>query len=252
MKHPQWDLQPAVTQLSPEQQWQLVEDLKKVGWQRTGKDIFEAILFPIFPAVPSECAIVREINQKPHVLLWHRDDEFYKGYHMPGKYLLRGEDDESWIRRTISTETGLTLKRFEFIRRFNTRPETGWVPGQQIAHFWYCEVEGEPINGKFYPLTVLPEDTLGHHKKYVEYLRAFLMRRETMRTKGIWHDGRHHASEWKWVCARTLFFPESNESYNDRHEFDSFDEALTGLQELKKLKAALPYHLFDDLGQQIV
>lgn len=249
MRHPQWDLQPAVTKLLPEQQQHLIEMLKQVGWQKTGKDIFEAILFPLFPAVASECGIVRVIDNVPHVLLWYREDEYYKGHHMPGKYLLRGEDDESWIRHTISNETGLTLKQYQFIRRFNTRPETGWVPGQQIAHFWYCEVEGEPSNGKFYPLIALPEDTLGHHKKYVEYLRAFFMRRNTMRKVGIRHDGKQCASEWRWLC---YVLHSSEPDPPGIVEYDTLDEALNRCNEWRVEDGGNIVHLYDDMGQQIV
>lgn len=264
MKHPQWDLQPAVTQLSSEPNrealtqllekvgWKpkylLLELLKDVGWQRTGKDILEQILFPIFPAVPSECAIVRHINKEPHVLLWYRDDEHYKGHHMPGKYLLRGEDDKVWVERTIAAETGLTLKRFEFIRRFNTRPETGWVPGQQIGHLWYCEVEmeGESREGEFYPLTALPEDTLGHHKKYMEYLRAFFLRRETMWDRGIKWDGRAwpqpKAPEWKWLCNVV----DTMDGWTSPVIHDTLDGALAHTKQCDS-----PVILFDDQGWEI-
>ncbi|GEM_PF-6733640 len=237
MKHPMWDEQPAVTQLLPEEQQQLLGLLKKVGWQRTGKDIFEAIMFAIFPAVPSECAIVRTINHEPHVLMWFRDDD-YTGHHMPGKYILRGEDDEAWVKRTIASETGLKLVNFEFIRRFSTRPETGWVPGQQMNHFWYCEVEGEPTNGTFYPLTAIPDDTLGHHRKYVDCLRAFLLRREGMRKGLIRFDGLHRASEWRWLAQ----IYDELRGKNWFCEFASFDEAL----------AQNPTCLYDDQGQQIM
>lgn len=236
-KYPQWDLQPAVTQLLTEQQQHLIEKLKQVGWQKTGKEIFETIMFSIFPAVPSEQAVVREVDGLYHVLMWHRDDEYYKGWHMPGGYLLRGENDFEWCARVLRKESGLELKKLEFIRRFNTRPETGWVPGQQMAHFFLCVVEGEPTVGKFYPLTALPENTLGHHRKYVDCLKAFFIRRNTMKMRGIWWDGEHRASEWKWLVVRGA---------RDT-EFDTLDSALEYC-----VRMAGPCVLYDDEGREIL
>ncbi|TSC73310.1 MAG: hypothetical protein G01um101470_159 [Parcubacteria group bacterium Gr01-1014_70] len=250
MKNPQWDLQPAVTQLSPEEKNQLVNLLSRVGWQKTGKEIFEAIMFPIFPATQSECAIVRQINSEPHVLMLYRDDEHYTGYHMLGKYILRGESYEQWVRRTVGAEAGLELVTFEFIRCFNTRPETGWVPGHQMAHFWYCEVEGEPTNGKFYPLTAIPDDTLGHHKKYVDCLRAFLLRR-TMMKVGIFFDGVARAREWHWLCV--AYNPVSMKLLEipGPMEFQTLGEAEAMVRDRFYVGDYVGLVLFDDMGQEI-
>ena len=246
MKHPNWDLQPAVTKLLPEQQQHLIELLKQVGWQRTGPEIFEAIMFPIFPAVPSECAVIRNIKDVPHILMWHRDDEHYTGWHMPGGYMLRGETDFECCARVLKKENGLELKKISFIRNFNTRPETGWVPGHQLARFWLCEMIGRPTNGTFFPLTALPEDTLGHHKKYIEHLRAFFLRRKTMREVGIWYDGWHCAPEGQWICA----YGKQTSTYN------TLDEAVSRCEYLSEPRGmgagGLPYHVYDDLGQQII
>lgn len=246
MKHPQWDLQPAVTDFTDEEQKEFLRLVKKLGWQRTGKDNFEAIMFSIFPAVPSEQAVVCNINGVDHVLMWHRDDEHYKGWHMPGGYLLRGESDFDWCARVLKKENGLELKKIDFIRRFNTRPDTGWVPGQQMAHFWLCEVEGEPTNGKFYPLTALPENTLGHHRKYVDCLRAFLMRRETMQKNGIWYDGQYRAPEWKWLVQ----IDGRHEVYRTIQVCDSFDEAIALYRKANPKEFIVS--LYDDQGKQIL
>lgn len=260
MKHLQWDTQPAVTQLSSEpSKEQLLEILKKVewkpqklflelvkqvGWQRTGTEIFESF-FPILPFVPSEQAIVRIINNEPHVLMWYRSDPNYTGYHMPGGYLLKGENNFEWCARVLKKETGLGLQKIELIRTFNTRPETGWVPNQQMAHFWLCTVEGEPTRGQFFPVTQLPEDTLGHHKKYVEYLRAFFLRRETMKRNGIWNDGLYFAPEWKW-----LVVGETPKWGKSEGVFNKLDEALACVENFRNV--GLSAVLSDDLGHEIV
>jgi len=245
VKHPRWDLQPAVTKLLPEQQEHLIAMLQQVGFERTGKDVFEAF-FPILPFVPSEQAVVKEINGVRHVLMWHRDDVFYRGYHLPGGYLLRGESYLEWCGRVLKKETGLLIKKAELIRTFNTRPETGWVPNQQIAHFFLCTVEGEPTHGQFFPITQVPQNTLGHHKKYVEeYLRAFFLRRETMRQGGIWNDGLYVAPEWNWLVVA------SNEKWEKSEVvFDTLDKALAQV-DLHRQTTGLAV-LYDDLGHEIV
>src|SRR3989344_9162306 len=139
--------------------------------------------------------------------MWRRKDIHYEGWHMAGGYILRGESDEEWVGRVIKKEMGLALKQFLAIRRFNTRPETGWVPNHQMAIFFLCEVEGESSVGQFFPVyqTVeIPEDTLGHHKKYVDSLRAHFMRMETMRWEGIRCDYLTKAPEWHWIPSQRI------------------------------------------------
>lgn len=190
-------MQPEVTDLTTEERAEYLRLQKKVGWRRTGTDVFESF-FPILPMVPSEQAVVRMIDDVPCVLMWHRSDEHYIGWHMPGGYMLLGETDWQWCERVLKKEADLKLTKVQFIRRFNTRPETGFVPNHQMAHFFLCEAEGEPTKGKFFPLTAIPEDTLGHHKYYIDCLRAHLMRMETMRERGIRSDYDDKAPQWKW------------------------------------------------------
>ena len=165
-----WEAQPEETQFTPEEQTQFLALAKKLGWKRTGKDVFEAF-FPIFPFVVCELAVVRHINGVPHILLWHRDDEHYKGWHMPGGYVLRGEQVEETVRRVLFQETGLTLQNAEFVRYFNWYPANAPVPNHQVALLFRCTAdEGEPRQGKYYPFDATPSDTLSHHKEYLTYL----------------------------------------------------------------------------------
>ncbi|PJE64609.1 MAG: hypothetical protein COU90_02095 [Candidatus Ryanbacteria bacterium CG10_big_fil_rev_8_21_14_0_10_43_42] len=237
--------QPAVTELTSEELQTYLALQKKVGWQRTGTEVFESF-FGILPMVPFECAVVRYIDGEPCVLLWHRDDEHYTGWHMPGKYLLRGETDEEGVRRVLKNEADLELTSFEFIRHFNTRPESGDVPQHQQALFWLCRAEGEPTVGRFFPLTKLPEDILGHHRRYVDHLRAYLMRDERLKSDHFFRDHDFKAHEGKWFVAVDRFAGESKEWYVDSSEYDTLDAAI------EKYKSNREYSsIFDDLGHQI-
>lgn len=165
-----WDAQPEETAFTLEEEEQFLRLTKKLGWKCAGKNVFEAF-FPVFPFALCELAVVREINGISHVLLWYRDDEYYKGWHIPGGYILRGEQPEETIRRVLMKETGLTLQKAEFMRYFNAYPSNAPVPNHQVALLFLCAAKGEPRQGTFYPLDAVPSDTLSHHKEYLKFLK---------------------------------------------------------------------------------
>ncbi len=200
-KLPRLEKNPQVTELSPEEVQIAVRLLSRAGTHRTGTDLFEAI-WGVVPMAPSEHAVVRKIDGEWHALMWRRppnDRNFLPFLHLPGGYPLVGETDAEWIGRVLKKEAGLTLVRHYFVRRINMCPETGWVPNHQLANMFLCEVEGEPTNGKWIPLTAVPPDTLGHHVYYAQLIRAHLLRMKTMRERGIQHDYLAFAPEHKFA-----------------------------------------------------
>jgi ADP-ribose pyrophosphatase YjhB (NUDIX family) len=245
-------VQPEETTLTAEERETYLRLQKKVGNRRTGTDVFESF-FQILPMIPCELAVLRQMEGIDHVLMWHRKDAHYEGWHMPGGYLFLGETFEEWVKRVISKETGMTLRSFFQMRTFNTRPETGWVPNHQVAHFFRCVTEGEPSRGQFFPLTQIPEDTLGHHKKFVEVLRAEILREETMRTKGINKDGFDKAPEWKWMVV-TLGAVDGWVT----NIYDKLDDAVKYTHANRIPSTAVPgmfvrnAFLLDDQGRQIL
>lgn len=244
-------MQPEVTELTDEERRIYLKLQAKVGCRRTGTDIFESF-FQILPMVACELAVVRKIRGVEHVFMWRRKDVHYDGWHMPGGYLFVGESDEEWIQRVLKKEANLGLENFHFIRPFNLRPETGWVPNHPMAHFFLCRVEGEPSVGQFfpvYPVASIPDDTLGHHKKYVDCLRAHFMRMETMYGHGIHYDYLTKAPEWKWRLAFADLM-----DYLPTHDFqnfDSLDSALEVYHDCKKPDID-NVGLYDDQGLQIL
>jgi len=164
-----WGDQPEETQFTSEERVEFLRLVKKLGWKRAGKEVFEAF-FPVFPMALCEFAVTRIIDDKPHILLWHRDDEHYKGWHMPGGYILRGESMEEVARRVLFKETGLQMRNVEFAHYFNWHPGTASVPNHQIALLFLCAAEGELQQGTFFPFDAIPSDILSHHKEYLAYL----------------------------------------------------------------------------------
>ena len=246
MKHPLWDLQQEETTLNSEEEEQLFALWRKVGWKKTGP-LIEKILLK-FPIPNSEQAVVRGTDGKWEIFLVPRpmNDKWYTpgGLHMPGGYILRGENNWEWCSRVFSKESiKFRLLSMEPIRFLNTHPDTGHIPWHQLAMLWLCQVEGEPATGAFYPIDNVPEHTLGHHKIFVQHVYTYLIRRKMLRENGIL-DGHYFAPEGKWLV-----------------RIDAFDEFARGSQVCGTLYEALDLmdqysqdsaDLFDDQGHHIL
>lgn len=236
--------QPKVTELSQEELEAYLRLQNKVGWRQSGKPVFESF-FPILPLTCSEQAVIRYFNNVPYILMWHRKDEHYKGWHMPGGYIILGESDWEWVSRVLKKEVGLELKHVELIRRLNHRADLWGLPNHQLACLFLCEAEGEINKGKFFPLTDLPEDTMAHHRQMIQYVRAHLIRKDTMRREGIYWDGIKKAPEGKWLVAAV-----DCESCMDDAVFESLDEAVE-LFKKSRINGRRVF-LLDDEGKQIM
>lgn len=240
--------QPETTQLTEDKVNELVELLKGVGYKRSGTRIFEA-MWPIFPLICSEQAVVRLFDNVPHVLLWYRKDRHFRGWHMPGGYLLRGENDWEWCERVLRKEVGLVLKTLELIRRFNVRPRTakGEEPTHLIANFFLCTVEGESTKGRFFPLDHLPKGVLRQHKIYIQHLRVHLMRRKTMRAVGIRYDGLDQAPENQWLVMIMY-----DDGARRQGVYASLDKAIEASRNLVSTSNQCSTFILDDRGYQIL
>lgn len=250
-KLPQLEKNPPVTELTPVETQIAIRLLSRVGWQRTGTDLFEAI-WHIVPMALSEQIVIRKIMGEWYVLMWRRpkNDRNYPPFlHMPGGYPLVGEMDAEWVGRVLQKEAGLTLIRHYFMRRINMRPSTGWVRNHQLANMFFCEVKGEPTKGTWVPLDNIPEDTLGHHKYYTQLVRAHLMRLDTMRERGgITYDYRVFAPEHQFAFVKLVYL--DDEFFCEVTNCATLDEAVA----LYEQHAAFGKmrHIVDDQGYQIL
>lgn len=250
-KLPKLKKNPPVTELTPAETQIAIKLLSRVGWQRTGTDLFEAI-WHVVPMALSEQVVVRKIMGEWHVLMWRRpeNDRNYPPFlHMLGGYPLVGETDMEWVGRVLQKETNLTLIHHYFMRRINMRPLTGWVPNHQLANMFFCEVEGEPTKGTWVPLGNVPEDTLGHHKYYAQLVRAHLMRLDTMRKHGgITYDYRIFAPEHQFAFVKLVYF--DDEFYSHVMDCVSLDEAVALYEQYAAFGKMR--HVVDDQGYQIL
>ncbi len=124
--------------------------------------------------VPIELAVLR-VNKdtgKPEVLMVHREDKFFHGWHCPGTVILPGDTEESAVARLLKKEVGATVTIPQFVDRCHV--SKGDEPyqnprGQEVGNLFACFLVGEYYGrGSFFPLQNPPKYTLDHHKRILE------------------------------------------------------------------------------------
>lgn len=109
---------------------------------------------------------------QPKVLMIHREDKFFHGWHIPGTIILPGDTEESAMMRLIKKEVGARVTPPRFADRSHVAKGDGPYQnkrGQEVAILYTCFLIGEYSgNGLFFLLHTPPEDTLGHHKILLE------------------------------------------------------------------------------------
>ncbi|MAF25468.1 hypothetical protein CL634_07850 [bacterium] len=151
--------------------------LGKMEWP-VDKSVFYWLVKRIV-TVPIELCV---LDSNGHVLMIRRDDNEYKGHHMPG-VVLQGVDDsvlQALERLVQSDVVGGNVS--------SPKP-IGWVeiprgfdPGQnqsrhEIALLHLCLLQGEykGVGGVFSRLDELPEDTLPHHRVLISRVKEYLV-----------------------------------------------------------------------------
>lgn len=132
--------------------------------------------YPVFialcksvPVVAVDIALMKNKNQ---LLLTYRDDEFYKGWHVPGSILLYGEDPITAFYRAAKKELGLAPKDLLKIK-FQTYISYADVRESGIVLLFTATSRAEPKDGKYFNLNNLPEDFLKVQLEGIKALRQF-------------------------------------------------------------------------------
>ena len=153
----------------------LIEEEKEVlaGLLRRLKPPYGPKVFPAwvqnFITTPVEMAV---FNNDQQILLVHREDSEYKGWHSPGTILRDEENVPAALQRLIAGELGGAEV---------TKPVSlGWVevprgngPGQnptrhEISLLHACWLYGTyKGGGSFFDSNNLPKETLTHHKMVI-------------------------------------------------------------------------------------
>src|SRR3989338_1650174 len=92
---------------------QLVRLLGKLTWP-VPYSVFLAICKSI-PIIAIDLAIMPDPK---HILLTYREDDFYKGWHIPGSILRYGDSIEKAQKRVAEEELGISLTNIRFTTYF--------------------------------------------------------------------------------------------------------------------------------------
>ncbi len=153
----------------------LIELLGKMKWP-ISKDVFHALM-PKVVSVPLELCT---LDQEGRVLMIHRTDPEYTGYHMPGTVLRDNEDVPTALTRLIHEElSGSPVATPKNIGWVEVKRGTGEGEDQgrhQISLLYLTHIEGAYRGkGEFFPLDAIPDDTLSHHKMLAEKFRQYIL-----------------------------------------------------------------------------
>lgn len=105
----------------------------------------------------SACEMV-VINKNKEILLTHREDQWWKGWHIPGGLLRMNEDFKTRLSKVAKNELGAKLKSFKFLFPMNY-PKT--PRGHDVSLVFLCTLSGKPQHGTFFKN--LPKNTIKEH-----------------------------------------------------------------------------------------
>lgn len=159
--------------LSPAEMARLVKLWDRVRWPAP-EELFQAHCRNEI-AVAVELAVVRRHAGAWQVLLIHRHDKFFRGWHMPGSLLLPGEKMREVFRRLSTREVHgrTTAPKFVTIFEFHSRR------GYELSLLHTARLIGSRRGGEgqFFSLGKLPVNTLSHHRTMLAALRRYLRTR---------------------------------------------------------------------------
>ena len=146
----------------------------------------------------------------------------------------------------------MELVSYEFIRMFNTLPEPGWVPDDEVNLLYLVRADGELSQGAFHPLDAVPENTLEDHKYLADSVRGHFMRKQLMEQGELRYDGMIVAPEWKWE----VISYERPFQIDFRLTCDNLTQARSVASEVLAKAANSSIirhaHIFDDQGRQVL
>ena len=112
-----------------------------------------------------ELVIVRDGK----VLLCHRKDEFFDGWHTPGTYIGPGESFQEAAQRCADREIKAQVRVIKCIASFlnNDNPRFS-----DLSNLLYCEITGNPQNGTWFQKC--PPDLIPVHRKFWPVIEPYL------------------------------------------------------------------------------
>lgn len=131
----------------------------------------------VFGTVCAEAVIVRGEGLHTEIFLVYREDDFFKGWHIPGCTHLPTEHIQETFNRVLSTEVKITPKSVSFFGWFE-RPYgdgPGESPrGHEFSFTFTVHAENavdENVHACFFPLSQLPERIIANQFPIIDELK---------------------------------------------------------------------------------
>lgn len=155
---------------------ELVRLLNKMTWP-VPRNVFNALCENLIMSA-IELAVIRRKKLGFELLMFYREDEYFKGWHMPGTIMQPGETELSALKRLIASEIKQKVSKPEAVGRMNFLKGSGpgqYKRGQVYATFFTASFHGNYTgDGTFFPLNKIPKDTLSGHKMMIKKIRDVL------------------------------------------------------------------------------
>lgn len=156
--------------LSPEEwvQWTALTQRIKFENGRIPLEAFYA-WSEFFYTVPIELMPFRLREGGLEILLVHRTDTYYEGYHTPGAVLTPGLKSTERLQELIHRELGAdaTLDKLQFVRYYDTMkgPLDGEnLRGQELKLVFAALIENESSRGEWFSINDLPQNIIPEFK----------------------------------------------------------------------------------------
>jgi ADP-ribose pyrophosphatase YjhB (NUDIX family) len=130
-----------------------------------------------FISAPIEVAILNA-NDSRQLLLTHRRDPYFNGWHLPGKVLVPGKTAEETLSELIDDEIGVSAQ-VDIIESLGTidimkGDEQNESPrGQERKTLYIGFAHGELTRGRWFDLYGLPQSILPQHTSAIALIRKW-------------------------------------------------------------------------------
>lgn len=129
--------------------------------------------YPVFRAlcksVPMVAVNVAVMPDNRRLLLTYREDEFYKGWHIPGSILRYRESLADVFERIGRQELKMKIRRPRFINYFIERS----ARGHELVLLFAVRTAGAPKVGRYFSLKRPPKDLLREQTPEIRCLALF-------------------------------------------------------------------------------
>lgn len=112
-----------------------------------------------------ELVIVRDRK----VLLCHRKDEFFEGWHTPGTYIGPGENFQEAAQRCADREIKASVRVIKCIATFLNNDNPWFF---DLSNLLFCRIEDEPHAGEWF--RDCPPNIIPVHKKFWPAIEPYL------------------------------------------------------------------------------